>query len=187
MTKPEALRHRRSVASTLSGLCRASRCVPLNMFSHFPHNPLPPSRQTRRRHKTTDRAEQPKLPNGDAVGGPAFGLRALTRLSRPPQAIRDVCSMVSHLSVSDKCATNCARPWCQVFDEEYGEAPTPCARGTRPSGRPPSKSFGFSNQADYNELNHYVGSKIFGRRCPHVAVDACAKMVLSREGNGRLR
>ena len=89
--------------------------------------------------------------------------------------------------VSDKCATNCARPWRQVFDEEYGEAPTPCARGTRPSGRPPSKSFGFSNQAHYNELHHHVGSKIFGRRCPHVAVDACAKMVLSRDGNGRLR
>ena len=41
--------------------------------------------------------------------------------------------------------------------------------------------------AEYNELNHYVGSKIFGRRCPHVAIDACAKMVLNRNGNGRLR
>ena len=80
----------------MSGLCRASRCVPLDMFSHFPHNPLPPSRQTRRRHKTTDRAEQPALPYGDAVGGAAFGLRALTRLSRPSRTIRDVCSTVSH-------------------------------------------------------------------------------------------
>ena len=157
------------------------------MFSPLRRNPLPPPRQTRRRHRTADRAEQPALSDGEAVGGAAFGLRALTRPSRPPQAIRDVCSTVSHLSVSDKCTTNCARPWRQVFDEGYGEAPTPCARGTRPSGRPPSKSFGFSNQADYNELNHYVGSRIFGRRCPHVAVDSCAKMVLSRDGNGRLR
>ena len=165
----------------------ASRCVPLDMFSLFPHNPLPPTRQTRRRHKTADRAGQPALPNGDAVGGAAFGLRALTRLSRPAQATRDVCSTASHLSVSDKCETNCARPWCQVFDEEYGEAPTPCARGTRPSGRPPSKSVRLSNQAEYNELNHYVGSKIFAGRCPQVAVESCVKMVLSRDGNGRLR
>ena len=59
----------------------------------------------------------PRCPKGDAVGGAAFGLRALTRLSRPPQAIRDVCSTASHLSVSDRCETSITRPGCHAFDE----------------------------------------------------------------------
>ncbi len=32
-----------------------------------------------------------------------------------------------------------------------------------------------------------LAQRFFGRRCPHVAVDSWAKMVLSRNGNGRFR
>ena len=32
-----------------------------------------------------------------------------------------------------------------------------------------------------------LAQRFFGRRCPHVAVDSWAKMVLSRNGNGRVR
>ena len=84
----------------------------------------------------------------------AFGLRARTRLGRPPQAIRDVCSTASHLSVSDRCEIDYTRPWCQVFDEEYREASTPCARGTRQSGRHPSKSFCSSQSEWLKEASH---------------------------------
>ena len=48
-----------------------------------------------------------------------FGLRALTRLSCPPQVIRALSSTISHLPVSDGCEINLTRPGDQLCDENY--------------------------------------------------------------------